>query len=61
VADRYDVLKSTAGGNMIYIRSSTDLEIYSATGTGAIQGYGYEFHKSGTYGPRILRLYEVTK
>jgi hypothetical protein len=31
---------------MIYIRDSSDLEIYSATGKGAIQGYGYEFHKS---------------
>ncbi|RDW85497.1 glycoside hydrolase family 28 protein [Coleophoma crateriformis] len=50
----------TAGGNMFMIEHTTDFEMYSSTSTGAIQGYGYEFHKSGTYGPRILRLYEAT-
>jgi rhamnogalacturonan hydrolase len=50
----------TAGGNMIMIRDSSDVEVYSATAKGAIQGYGYEFHKSGTYGPRILRFYKCT-
>lgn len=24
-----------------------------------MQGYGYVFHAEGTYGPRLLRLYEV--
>lgn len=24
-----------------------------------MQGYGYVFHAAGTYGPRLLRLYEV--
>ncbi|KAI1851314.1 hypothetical protein JX265_000452 [Neoarthrinium moseri] len=50
----------TAGGNMIMIRDSKDLEFYSANSKGAIQGYGYEFHKSNTYGPRILRFYKCT-
>lgn len=50
----------TAGGNMIYIEHTTDFEFYSANSAGAIQGYGYQFLSQGTYGPRILRLYEVT-
>jgi rhamnogalacturonan hydrolase len=51
----------TAGGNMIMIEHSNDFELFSSTGAGAIQGYGYQFHKSGdTSGPRLLRLYEVT-
>lgn len=45
----------TDGGNMILIENSSDIEVYSATSAGAIQGYGYEFHKDGSYGPRILR------
>lgn len=45
----------TDSGNMISIEDSTDIEVYSATSAGAIQGYGYEFHKDGSYGPRILR------
>lgn len=43
----------TDEGNMISIKDSTDVEFYSATSKGAIQGYGYEFHKDGSYGPRI--------
>ncbi|TVY84860.1 Rhamnogalacturonase A [Lachnellula suecica] len=50
---------STASGNMIFIEHTTDFEFYSSTSAGAIQGYGYTFHAAGTYGPRILRLYEV--
>lgn len=50
----------TDGGNMIFIRDSSDLEVYSATSDGAIQGYGYEFHQNNTYGPRILRFYRCT-
>ncbi|KAF4624337.1 hypothetical protein G7Y89_g13834 [Cudoniella acicularis] len=50
----------TADGNMIYIEHTTDFELYSSTSAGAVQGYGYVFHADGTYGPRILRLYEVT-
>lgn len=30
---------------MFLIRDSDDVEIYSSTGLGAIQGFGYEFHK----------------
>lgn len=45
----------TASGNMIGIEDSTDIEVYSATSAGAIQGYGYEFHKDGEYGARLLR------
>lgn len=45
---------------MIFIEHTTDFEMYSSTSSGAIQGYGYTFHTSGTYGPRILRLYEAT-
>jgi rhamnogalacturonan hydrolase len=50
----------TAAGSMIFIEHSTDFELYSSTSKGAIQGYGYVFHKAGTYGPRLLRLYDVT-
>ncbi|POS68801.1 murein transglycosylase [Diaporthe helianthi] len=46
-------------GNMFMIEHSTDFEFYSATSKGAIQGYGYEFHKEGKYGARLLRLYDV--
>lgn len=52
------VRTGTAGGNMIFIEHSTDFEIYSSRGTGAMQGYGYEFHQQGEYGPRLLRLYD---
>ncbi|KAH8673320.1 pectin lyase fold/virulence factor [Xylariales sp. PMI_506] len=50
----------TAGGNMILIESSSDIELYSSTSAGAIQAYGYEFHKEGEYGARILRFADVT-
>ncbi|KAH8887526.1 pectin lyase-like protein [Thozetella sp. PMI_491] len=50
----------TAAGNMIFVEHTTDFEFYSANSKGAIQGYGYEFHAQNTYGPRILRLYDVT-
>lgn len=52
------VRTGTAGGNMIFIEHSTDFELYSSRGEGAIQGYGYQFHSQGEYGPRLLRLYE---
>jgi rhamnogalacturonan hydrolase len=41
---------------MILVNKSTDVEFYSSTSKGAIQGYGYIFHKINTYGPRILRF-----
>ncbi len=30
---------------MIYIEKTKDVEFYSSTSKGAIQGYGYEFHR----------------
>lgn len=43
------------------IEHGSDFELFSSTGTGAIQGYGYEFHVDGNLdGPRILRFYEMT-
>ncbi|GKT49680.1 putative rhamnogalacturonate lyase B [Colletotrichum spaethianum] len=52
----------TAGGHMIIVQKSTDVEFYSSNSKGAMQGYGYEFHKQGTgvYGPRLLRFVSVT-
>lgn len=49
----------TDGGNMIFIEHTTDFEMFSSTSAGAVQGYGYVFHADDTYGPRILRLYDV--
>jgi len=40
------VIPSTAGGHMIYIEKAKDFEFYSNTSKGAMQGYGYEFHRS---------------
>ncbi|KAJ9133869.1 Rhamnogalacturonase A [Pleurostoma richardsiae] len=56
----YRMTSGTAGGNMFMIEHTTDFELFSANSKGAIQGYGYQFHTNGEYGPRILRLYEVT-
>ncbi|KAE8349891.1 RGase A [Aspergillus coremiiformis] len=51
----------TSGGNMFMIQHSSDFEFFSSTSKGAIQGLGYEFHKSGNLkGPRLLRFYDVT-
>jgi rhamnogalacturonan hydrolase len=51
----------TAGGNMIFIEHTSDFELFSTTSKGAIQGHGYEFHKTGSIsGPRLLRLYDVS-
>lgn len=38
-------ITSTDGGNMILVKHSYDFEMYSSTSKGAIQGYGFEFHK----------------
>lgn len=49
----------TDSGNMIAIEDSSDIEIYSATSAGAIQGYGYEFRKQlfqGRGASSVLRL-----
>lgn len=37
---------STDGGNMLFFQHMQDFEMYSSNSKGAIQGYGYEFHKS---------------
>lgn len=51
----------TDGGNMVMIEHGTDFELFSSTGKGAIQGYGYIFHKEGkTDGPRLLRFSDMT-
>ncbi|KAJ5968674.1 hypothetical protein N7501_004922 [Penicillium viridicatum] len=51
----------TDDGNMIMIKHTTDFELFSSTSKGAVQGYGYEYHKEGSSsGARILRLYDVT-
>ncbi|KAF4439128.1 murein transglycosylase [Fusarium acutatum] len=49
----------TDGGNMFMFKHLEDFELYSSTSKGAIQGYGYEFHKKDEYGPRILRFADV--
>ncbi|KUJ11439.1 pectin lyase-like protein [Mollisia scopiformis] len=53
------VRTGTAGGHMIVIENSSDFELYSSRSSGAIQGYGYEFHSQGEYGPRLIRLINV--
>jgi rhamnogalacturonan hydrolase len=51
----------TAGGTMVVIENSSDIEFFSSTGKGAIQGYGYQIHKSGSLsGARLVRLVKVT-
>lgn len=50
----------TAGGNMISFQSCDDLEIFSGNSKGAIQGFGYQFLSQGNYGPRFMRLTDVT-
>ncbi|KAF2203772.1 rhamnogalacturonase A [Delitschia confertaspora ATCC 74209] len=53
--------KGTAGGNMIFIGSTSDVEVFSSTGKGAVQGNGYEIHAQGSRtGARILRMNKVT-
>ncbi|KAM0212481.1 hypothetical protein ACHAPA_008805 [Fusarium lateritium] len=49
----------TGDGNMFMFKHLVDFEFYSSTSKGAIQGYGYEFHKNNKYGPRILRFFDV--
>jgi rhamnogalacturonan hydrolase len=52
---------ATAGGNMIFIQHTSDFELFSSNGQGAVQGNGYIFHQANTLnGPRILRFYQVT-
>lgn len=41
----YRISNATAGGTMISVQSTDDFEFYSGNSKGAIQGYGWEFHK----------------
>lgn len=51
----------TDKGNMIFIEHSSDFELFSSTGKGAVQGHGFEFHKDNSIsGPRLLRMYKVS-
>lgn len=51
----------TAGGNMIMIEHATDVEVFSSTSKGAMQGLGYILHAQGNRsGARLMRFYEVT-
>lgn len=49
----------TDEGNMIFIEHTSDFELFSSTGAGTMQGYGYKLHSDGASGPRLLRFYEV--
>jgi rhamnogalacturonan hydrolase len=40
--------KGTEGGTMIVVENSSDIEFFSSTGKGAIQGDGYVIHKTGS-------------
>lgn len=46
----YRISNATEGGTMISVQSTTDFELYSANSKGAVQGYGFEFHKDNKYG-----------
>ncbi|KAH7386362.1 pectin lyase fold/virulence factor [Cadophora sp. MPI-SDFR-AT-0126] len=51
---------STTGGHMIVVQNTNDFEFFSRTSQGAMQGFGYTFHITNTYGPRLIRLVKVT-
>ena len=38
----------SAGGNMILIEHTSDFEMFSSNGKGAIQGNGYIIHETGS-------------
>ncbi|PWY77078.1 RGase A [Aspergillus heteromorphus CBS 117.55] len=51
----------TASGNMILVENTSDFELFSSTSKGAVQGFGYVYHREGSIsGPRILRLQDVS-
>jgi len=52
----------TAGGHMIIFSGATDLEIFSSTSKGGVQGAGVYWHSQGkgNYGPRIFRIVKCT-
>ena len=41
----FRISSATAAGTLIEVQSANDFEFYSGNSKGAIQGYGYEFHK----------------
>jgi len=41
----FRISNGPVNGTMISIQSTNDFEFYSANSKGAVQGYGYEFHK----------------
>ncbi|PRP83891.1 rhamnogalacturonase B [Planoprotostelium fungivorum] len=48
---------STSGGHMLIWYKCKDLEIFSGTGLGAFQGWGYLYHRADDYtGPRFMRF-----
>ncbi|GAB7360678.1 hypothetical protein MBLNU230_g0557t1 [Neophaeotheca triangularis] len=50
----------TGEGNMIIIEHTSDFEMFSSTGKGAMQGYGYEYHQKDDFsGPRLLRFWDM--
>ena len=53
----------TGAGNMILVKRTSDFELFSSSGKGAIQGNGYELHANdgSINGPRILRLTMVDR
>ncbi|KAH8881749.1 glycoside hydrolase family 28 protein [Thozetella sp. PMI_491] len=50
----------TANGSIIAVQDTDDFEFYSGNSKGAIQGYGYEFHKENKYGPSLIKFTNVT-
>lgn len=46
--------------HMIAFRSVDDLEFFSGTSKGAIQGFGYKYLQNGEYGPRFFRFQDIS-
>ena len=38
----------SAGGTMIVVENTSDFEMFSSTGKGAMQGNGYTYHQAGS-------------
>ncbi|PYI30572.1 pectin lyase-like protein [Aspergillus indologenus CBS 114.80] len=48
------------GDQILTMENSSDVEWFSGTSSGAIQGYGYEYLADGNYGIRLARFVNVT-
>ncbi|KAK8154104.1 pectin lyase fold/virulence factor [Phyllosticta citribraziliensis] len=49
--------------NMIMIEHTKDVEVFSSTGAGAMQGNGFEFHRKNSRtgsGPRLIRFWDTS-